>query len=304
MSQWATRQVKGQFRDVQLDARGQAVKLLPWKGPMRRLQEDACRACGDWPRQTPCASCGARASEVDKLTNRLAARMGGDLLTAAETAGEKGCHVLAVRFATTAWHRGVDRDVAMTLRLQELEAAGLGDLAAEEALHWAMAGRAPAYAAGIAAELMGRNGRESEALVLIDQALERTPEDDSLRMDRARLILGQGQTKDAGMEAAALCVPSRELAEEALQLVLEAADLLLAAGKPDDALLVLDATAPHGHRNPNVCEAIAKAEAQRERFPSARRWLVHTLSLDPLRQSARERLGLLEDQMGIARSIH
>ena len=248
--------------------------------------------------------CGATAPEVDELTDRLAGRMGGDLLTAAETAGEKGCHVLAVRFATTAWHRGIDRDVAMTLRLQELEAAGMGELASEEALHWATAVRAPAYAAGIAAELMGRNGRESEALALIDAALERTPEDDSLRMDRARLVLGRGQAKDAGMEAAALCVPTRELAEEALGLVLEAAELLLKAGEPDDALLVLDATAPHGHRDPNVCEAIAKAEAQRERFPSARRWLVHTLSLDPLRQSARERLGRLEDQMGIARSIH
>ena len=304
MSQWATRQVKGEFRDVQLDARGRAQKLLPWKGPMKRLQEDACRACGDWPRQTPCAACGVLPADADKLTNHLAARMGGDLLTAAETAGERGCHVLAVRFATAAWHRGIDRDVAMTLRLQELEAAGLGEMAAEEALHWATAVRAPAYAAGIAAELMARNGRESEALVVIDQALERTPEDDSLRLDRARLILALGQVKDAGMEAAALCVPSRELADDALSVVLEAADALLLAGRPDEALLVLDATAPHGHRNPNVCESIAKAEAQRLRFPSARRWLVHTLSLDPLRQSARDRLGLLEDQMGIARSIH
>ncbi|MFT5583347.1 MAG: tetratricopeptide (TPR) repeat protein [Cognaticolwellia sp.] len=304
MSQWATRQVKGQLRDVQLDARGRPAKLLPWKGPMQRLRDDACGACGDWPRQTPCADCGAHPSEVDKLTDRLAARMGGDLLTAAETAGERGCHVLAVRFATAAWHRGTDRDVAMTLRLQELEAAGLGALAAEEALHWATSLRAPAYAAGIAGELMARNGRESEALVLIDQALERTPEDDSLRLDRARLILGQGQIRDAGMEAAALCVPSRELAEEALQLVLEAAEELLKVKRSDEALLVLDATAPHGHRNPNVCEAIAKAETQRGRFPSARRWLVHTLSLDPLRQTARERLGELEDQMGIARSIH
>jgi tetratricopeptide (TPR) repeat protein len=303
MSQWATRQVKGQFRDVQLDSRGRPVKLLPWIGPMQLLRDDACRACGDWPRKTPCADCGVSASEADKLTNRLAARMGGDLLTAAETAGERGCHVLAVRFATTAWHRGIDRHVAITVRLQELEAAGRVELAAEEALRWAMALRAPAYAAGIAAELLAGIGRGSEALMLVDQALERTPEDDSLRMDRARLLLGLGEIQGAGIEAAALCVPGRELFAEALQLVLEAAGKLLKAGRSDEALLVLDATAPHGHRNPDVCEAIASAETQRDRLPSARRWLVHTLSLDPLRQRARQRLGQLEDLMGIARSI-
>lgn len=304
MSQWATRRIKGELRDVLLDKRGRPAKLLPWKGPLQRLQPNACGACGESPRVDPCSRCGQTKEQNDQLTNTLAGRMGGDLLTAAEKAGEKGCHVLAVRFATVAWHRGVDRDVAMTLRLQELEAAGLGELACEEAADWAGAVRAPVYAAGIAAELMARNGREEEALIMIDAALERTPEDDSLRIDRARLILARGQAKDAGMEAASLCVPSRELAEEALLLVLEAAEVLLQEKRPDEALAVLDATAPHGHRDPNVCEAIAKAETQRKRLPSARRWLVHTLSLDPLRQSARTRLGSLEDEMGIARSVH
>lgn len=304
MSQWATRQVKGQFRDVQLDPGGRPVKLLPWIGPMQLLRNDACRACGDWPRKTPCADCGVTASEADKLTNRLAARMGGDLLTAAETAGERGCHVLAVRFATTAWHLGIDPDVAITVRLQELKAAGSAELAAEEALRWAMPLRAPPYAAGIAAELLAGIGRESEALVLIDKALERTPEDDCLRMGRARVLLGQGELKLAGTESAALCVPGRELFAEALQLALDAAGQLLKAGHSDEALLVLDATAPHGHRNPDVCEAIASAETQRDRLPSARRWLVHALSLDPMRPGARKRLGQLEDLMGIARSIH
>ncbi|MED5374049.1 MAG: hypothetical protein VX899_23730 [Myxococcota bacterium] len=242
-------------------------------------------------------------AQVDELTNHLVARMGGDLLTAAERAGEKGCHVLAVRFATTAWHRGIERDVAMALRLQELEGAGLGALAADEALEWAELPNAPSYAAGIASEVMGRNGMVDRALALVESALERSPDDDTLRLDRARLSIAAGEVVQGGLQAADLCVPGREMAEDAEILVLDAARALLEQDRPDEALAVLDATAPHGHRVPDICELIAQAEEMRQRLSSARRWLVHTLSLDPRRDRTRQTLSQLEDRMGIARSL-
>lgn len=303
MSRWGTREVKGELRDVQLDQKGRPVKLAPWRGPLRRLEEGACANCGASSKGGACPECGMEPAQVDELTNHLVARMGGDLLTAAERAGEKGCHVLAVRFATTAWHRGIERDVAMALRLQELEGAGLGALAADEALEWAELPNAPSYAAGIASEVMGRNGMVDRALALVESALERSPDDDTLRLDRARLSIAAGEVVQGGLQAADLCVPGREMAEDAEILVLDAARALLEQDRPDEALAVLDATAPHGHRVPDICELIAQAEEMRQRLSSARRWLVHTLSLDPRRDRTRQTLSQLEDRMGIARSL-
>jgi tetratricopeptide (TPR) repeat protein len=306
MTRWTTRRVKGVPRDVRRDPDTHKITgVAPWRAPLQPLSQPGCGHCGHPVEEgTACEGCGQTTDHVDSENQRILGKLGGsDLVQGAELAAEMGCHVLAVRLCRAAYLQGVEPLVARALRLQELVTIGDLELAASEAQAWVEEPDAPSFVGGVAAEVLVRCERFTEALAAVDQALELTPKDRQLRLDRAKILRKAGRGEEACREASMLMGRGDEVADRALKLVQDTAQDLLDSGDLDGCLQAIDHTRPVGHRNPQLCFLIAQAELQRDNVSTARKWCRHTLNLQPEHEPAQILLRDLEERLGVARTL-
>ncbi len=286
MSSWVTRQIKGEPRDLKVED-GKAVAVAAWRAPLRPLEPEACANCGagrhygsgpiDPHRDPPiiCPSCGLTEREDRDLHRRYALKHGSsDLCVAAEAAAARGRKVLAVKLATAAFHYGDEPQRARQLRGRLLREIGLAQLAEEE------------------------DTLTDEDTSVPDQPIVAEVRDMSTRLARARLRLENDELVAAGSDAVEV-LADEALRPEALAVLVRVAELLTDQD-PEQVVDMINAAAPHSHRTPDLCFALARAEYARRKLSACRRWLLHTRRLAPTHKRALELLDMVEDMMNVA----
>lgn len=283
MSDWVTRMVKGEPRDLKLQD-GKPVAVAAWRAPLRPLTGEACANCGaerqydsgpiSGDRDPPitCSACGLSETEDRALHRRYALKHGSDdYMKAARNASERGRNVMALKLATAAFHYGPDPVEARRLRAELLRTVGLDELAEEEESTTPLDGLSEADTADLVPFEPG-------------VAAART------QLDEAPIAAGA-----AALER----LSDPDTRSEALELLLRVAQRLTEED-PDHVVQMINAGAPHSHRSADLCFALARAEYGRRKLSACRRWLLHTRRLSPTHREALDLLDVVEDMMNIA----
>jgi len=320
-SRWVTRRVKERPVDVRIcDHCGKALSQVTYRYlPTRPLVPNRCANCGASRRQqlvvaaiapgqrpdlTPvCTSCDVSRRKDRHIHLALTRKLGAESLAeGASMASKAGRHALALKLATAAYHFGDNDVLARSIRLQELEAVGEGEIAEREGLTWLSDANTPALVGGLVGDILLRHGKPDEALTAMTQGLERDPEDRYLRLERAEVLEELECFDDAVPEAVACLEDEGSITERALELLERIADHYFTEACWEDIREIFRAAAPLSHSSAELCYMQACAEMESQNNSEARRWLLRTLQLDDERDEAAEALEELEARMGLAHS--
>ncbi|MCB9745438.1 MAG: hypothetical protein H6740_22865 [Alphaproteobacteria bacterium] len=320
-TRWTTRLVQGEPRDIKIDAStGKPVGVANWTPPRGLLRPGHCANCGG-PRRMPdtrmtmegggvriptpkCQDCGLTAEEDldqhEKIVKKLRAV---GYVDACERAARTGRHVLALKLATAGFHFGEDISRSRVQRLRELARLGYHALAREELKAWLDTPKTPPSVALEVAEALASVGQGEDALEALSEGLRHAPNATLLQLKRAQLALSMGDIAAAVPDAVRLATPGAEHAEEALALLAGVAEALIADHRASEAIEIIDHAAPAAHAHPRTAYALAMAEQARGELATARRWLKHSLHLDPENETALTALREIEEILGIASTV-
>ena len=119
--------------------------------------------------------------------------------------------------------------------------------------------------------------RVEEAVFYLARALDIEPENPRV----LRALSAAGCTLDRPDEALNLALRAATLAPADSGLAIHAGELLLRAGRIDDAVALLDNAARHGPEDPTLWRLISAAESQRDRLDAALAAIGRALALAP-----------------------
>jgi len=320
-SRWVTRTVKGRAADVRIcDHCGKALSQMGYRHlPTRPLVPNRCANCGasrteqlvvaaiapgQRPDLTPvCTNCNISRRKDRQVHFSLTRKLGAEgLAEGASQASQAGRHTLALKLATASFHFEDNPVLARSIRIQELESIGEGEVAEREGLNWLADPSAPALVGGLVGDILLRHGKPDEALTAMTQGLERDPDDRYLRLERAE-VLGELECFDDAVPEAVACLEGEDpISLRAIELLERVADHYFVEACWDDIREIFRAAAPLSHSSADLCYMQACAEIDREKNSEARKWLLRTLQLDEDRDEAAEALEALEQRMGLAHS--
>ena len=317
-SHWITREVRSSAVEVQVCSRcNRALRLSRFILPYPLLERGQCANCGaprvassddgkpvqglHTPESPACSQCGLSARDDYRVHLALARKVSAaNLLGGARAAARQGRHAIALKLATAGFHFEDDPLLGRALRLQAFDAIGAIPQLANEALALVHTHPpAPTLATTISDMLLQR-GLTDTALTVLSLGIEETPEDGTLHLERAEIFQELGHWPGAVSDAT-ICIryPVSDIANAGMEILVRAATRYHLREDWRSLYELFDNGAPETHGSARLAYLRACGDRARGDLSLARKWMLHSVRLDPKTDDARSAVRALDEVMGL-----